>query len=282
MTLKNSIHIMVLAIAVMALAGCATMEKVKSVAAGDRVAVRFTCRLKNGEIAISTEKKVADDPALPKSALFMPRDQDGPLMIYAEIAAQNKPDDLYASFEDRVVKRIAGAVVGMVPGEERTVTITAQREDAYLKPEEIFLKMSRVRHRPKEVTIASAEFASRMGKAPVVGEEVALEDGLPARVISVEGDMVALSIAALSGRQIRTPFGVGTIRETPDDVVVEIDARVGTLVRSGPLAGRISAFDDTTFTLDYGHPFGGEELACDVAVAPATKVANQGDHHAEK
>lgn len=282
MALKNSIHIMVLAVAGTALAGCATMEKGKPVAAGDQAAVRFTCRLKSGEIAISTEKKVADDSSLPKSALFMPRNQDGPLMIDAEIAVQNKPDDLYASFEDRVVKRIAGAVVGMAAGERRTAPITAQREDAYLKPEEIFLKMSRIRHRPKEVTIASAEFASRMGKAPVAGEEVALEDGLPARVVSVQGNNVLLSIAALSGRQIRTPFGVGTVRETPDDVVVEIDARVGTLVRSGPLAGRISAVDDTTFTLDYGHPFGGEELSCDVAVEPAAKLANQGDPHAEK
>lgn len=282
MALRNGLHIVMFAITGTALAGCAAVEKARPVVAGDRVGVHFTCRLKSGEIAISTEKKVADDPSLPKSVLFIPRDQDGPLMISAAVAVQDQPDGPYASFEERVLKRIASAVVGMAPDKQRTAPIMAEREDAYLKPEEIFLKMSRVRHRPKEINVDSADFVSRTGKSPVVGMEVEIEEGLPALVASVEADHVHLSLAALAGREIRTPFGQGNVKETPDDLEITIDPEVGKLVRSGPLAGRISAFDDTSFTLDYGHPYGGEDLSCDIVVESVVEMAKQGEEHAEK
>ncbi len=57
MALRNSLRIM-LAAGGMALAGCATTEKGKPVAAGDQVGVNFTCRLKNGDIAVSTSKEI--------------------------------------------------------------------------------------------------------------------------------------------------------------------------------------------------------------------------------
>jgi FKBP-type peptidyl-prolyl cis-trans isomerase 2 len=274
MRLRSGLRIMS-ALGWIALGGCATAQSVKPVAVGDRVGVNFTCRLSSGEIAITTDRAVTQDPSLPKSALFVPRELDGPLEITAAASATEGPSDLYAAFEDRVVQRLSCAVVGMAPGETRTLAVTAEREDLGLKLEDVYLKMSRVRHRPKEFSVDEGAFAGRMRQALVVGEDVDLEEGLTARVISVEDGKVLLSLAALAGRELRTPFGPATLREGADDMEITIDPQVGKLVRSGPLAGRISSADDASFTLDYGHPFGGEELTCEIALETVAEPGAQ-------
>jgi len=91
-----------------------------------------------------------------------------------------------------------------------------------------------------------------------------------------------LRVSASPEAQIQTPFGPGKVTEAPTDLKITIDARVGSLARTGPLVGRVAAVDDNSITLDYGHPFGGEELNCDVVVEPAAKTMQQGDERVVK
>ena len=71
---------------------------------------------------------------------------------------------------------------------------------------------------------------------------------------------------------VQTPFGVGRIREEADAYKIDIDARKGSLIRSGPLVGRITDVDDQFMVIDYRNPFGGETLSCDVTVSKITEI----------
>jgi FKBP-type peptidyl-prolyl cis-trans isomerase 2 len=281
MALRYSLWIL-LTVGGIALAGCANVQKIKPVASGDLVGVHFTCRLKNGDIAISTSKEVTENAALSKSAIFVPRNDEGALAITAGSDAQEHVPDDIISFEDRAKGMIAAAVVGMTPGEKHTVRLRAERKDKDHNGQENTIKINRITHRPREMEMARGEFLARTGKAPLLDEEIDLGEGIMAKVLSMSGDKVNLRVSATADALIRTPFGPGKVTETPTDLEIVVDAPIGGLVRTGPLVGRIAALDDNSITLDYGHPFGGEELTCEVIVEPAAKAADKGDEHAEK
>jgi FKBP-type peptidyl-prolyl cis-trans isomerase 2 len=68
---------------------------------------------------------------------------------------------------------------------------------------------------------------------------------------------------------VQTPFGKGTVKESGNVYIIDIDAKVGALVRSGPMVGRIVEVGEGetgTITIDYSHPFGGESLDCDITL----------------
>ena len=69
-----------------------------------------------------------------------------------------------------------------------------------------------------------------------------------------------------------TGFGIGTIRDAGDKFEIVIDVHEGTLLRSGPLVGKIIKVEDRVFTIDYGGAFEKEPLVCDVDVKTATPV----------
>ena len=282
MSLRNSMRIMFAAAAGLALAGCASVPKSQRVAAGDQVGVNFTCRLKNGDIAVSTSREVTENAALPKSTIFLPRNDEGAMAITAGRRSEKQAADDTISLEDRVTESIAAAVVGMKKGERHAVQLRAERNDKDGHGEANAIKINRVNYRPREMEMAQSEFLARTGKAPAVDEEMDLGEGMLAKVLSMGGDNVKLRVSATADAQIRTPFGPGKVTETPTDLKITIDAPVGSLVRTGPLVGRVVAVDDNSFTLDYGHPFGGEELSCEVSVEPAENVAKKGDERAEK
>ncbi len=177
---------------------------------------------------------------------------------------------------------IAAEVVGLTPGEKLAVQFRAERREKDSKGQENTIQINRVNYRPRDMEMAKSELLARTGKAPVEEQEVDLGEGMRAKVVSLSGDNAKLRVSASPEAQIQTPFGPGKVTEAPTDLKITIDARVGSLARTGPLVGRVAAVDDNSITLDYGHPFGGEELNCDVVVEPAAKTMQQGDERVEK
>jgi FKBP-type peptidyl-prolyl cis-trans isomerase 2 len=241
---------------------------------GDKVGVQFTCRFKNGEIASSTSMAVGHDSE-PKSVVFLPRNIDDPVPITAvESSKDLQPHDLIA-FEDEIVAQLSKSVTGMKLNGSGTIELHADRI-AGLQPQDEFIQLARVRRRPKELRMTSGEFKTRTGKEPVVGEEFKSDPEIPGKVASVSENEVLIRFFAKPGSVIDTPFGKGTVRENEKNYEIVIDAPLGKLVRSGGLVGRISEVQDKSIIVDYGHPFGGETLTCDVKVepAPAADVAS--------
>jgi FKBP-type peptidyl-prolyl cis-trans isomerase 2 len=258
------------------LQGCAGARAVP-VSTGERVAVDYVCRLSDGSLA-ATNMKDAEQGAAASVLYARPRSHE-PLVLAAGVVPEGETKALDAGFEDAVRARLTAAVVGMEPGRENRTVLTAEvlphRTGA-----ERFLDVARVRRRAVEMTVSAGEFEARKGKKPESGDTFTIDPTFPGTVAEVNGDKVTIRFRPLSEPTVPTPYGPGTVKQAGDRYEVEIDAAVGRLVRTGPLVGRISRVTDTTLTIDYGHPFGGEELSCRVRVermpdAVATRSAEE-------
>jgi FKBP-type peptidyl-prolyl cis-trans isomerase 2 len=238
------------------------------VKAGDEAAVHFTCRLPNGDIAASSYGSVAENSALKKSPVFWHRTVNTPIAIMA--GSPSVPDDagVQRSLEDEILYRLAGAIVGLRTGEGKTVEVRSERRPEKNK-DEYLLKAARVRQRMKEMSLSPEQYTARMGKTAEVGQPFVLDPAVPGKVASVTEKEVVIRFSAKAGEKVATPLGEGTVRELPDRYEIAIDAHPGALVRSGGYVGRILSVDDRLITIDYGHPFGGEALLCDVLVESA-------------
>lgn len=259
-----------LLLVVCTLSACATSTAYKPgiVKAGDQAEVHFTCRFKNGELAVSTHKDLPGEDTGPRSSIFIPAREDKPMTFTAGKDPAGLEKKEAKGFEGEIVYQLSHGIVGFSIGEKRTLELKAERP-AEDKPGESRIRIARVRTRAKEMKIAPEEYKMLMGKDAEVGQAFIHDPALPGRVESVDEKEVVVRFAAEEGKEVKTPFGKGILHEKPDHYEIVIDARPGTLVRTGGLVGRITAVSDRDIAIDYGHPFGGESLLCEVEVESA-------------
>jgi hypothetical protein len=233
---------------------------------GEQAALHFNCRLNTGELAASTHGGAALDKTTPKAAIFIPDKDDAPMAIIAGVGLAEESGKGFRSFEEEIGSRLAVKAVAMRPGESRLVTLAEKARPAV--GGQGLLSMARVRVRPKEVHISRAEYTARRGSEPEIGASYIVDPLVPGTVTAVKDTDVTVRFTADPGREVKTPFGPAVIRDAGDHYEIAIDPRPGSLTRSGPLVGRIVKIDERSFTIDYNHPFGGEELRCEVLMAP--------------
>jgi FKBP-type peptidyl-prolyl cis-trans isomerase 2 len=70
-----------------------------------------------------------------------------------------------------------------------------------------------------------------------------------------------------------TPYGSAVISENEKEYIIDLTPVVGRVIRVGGFLGRIVDADGKMFTLDFGNPFGGEKIFCDVT---ALGIAERG------
>ncbi|OPY77392.1 MAG: hypothetical protein A4E64_01137 [Syntrophorhabdus sp. PtaU1.Bin058] len=250
------------------LSGCATTPSMSTgalVAQGDEVECNFTCRTKNGEVALSTYQAVNDDLSLKKSPIFLARDRSTPVKLTAGKPPADTKSDADRGFEEEVLYQLPGKVVGLPVGTKEVVELNAKARPGQSK-DEWFIKIARVRQRARELRFTPEEYEAKAGKKAQVGQVYDVDKTLPGRVTAVSDTEIIVGFAPEKGREISTPFGKGVVRELPQGYEIRIDAQPGTLVRSGGLIGRIAAVDDVAIVVDYSHPFGGDPLTCDVLI----------------
>lgn len=249
------------------LAGCANAPAV--IRAGDRVELEFTCRLPDGEIAATTkpDSAVADDR---KSPFYLPR--TGPETVTILAGPLDRKRDR-VSFEDEIMNRLGVSLVGLGDGDRAVLDIQAERYPA-ASPKDRFVQLAKVRKRPKELRMSRKEYTGRTGKAPEVGQSFALDPLVPGKLREVTGKEVVAVFSPEKDKPLTTPFGPVVVHETPTQYELEIMAEKDRLVRTGGMVGRIGSVNGDSFEVDYGHPFGGEKLRCDIKIAsvkPAEK-----------
>lgn len=250
------------------LALLATPAGGQEVKEGDSVSIHFTCKLPNGQLAVSSrsEQDLNKELLQSKSPLFVARGVGEPLTVDAgrDLAGKIKGE----SFETAVVTRLARQAVGMKKGEQKTVELTAERVKTH-KPGDSILEVAKVRRRARQVRMTPDEFKQRKGAEPQVGQTYIVDPAFPGQVTQVTDKEVVIEHTPPSGGIVETPFGTGRVGESGESYLIEIDARVGALVRSGPLVGRIVEVGEGPtgmITIDYSHPFGGEVLVCEMSL----------------
>lgn len=258
------------------LGGCASGGD-RIIAAGDSVGIHFTCRLPNGDLAVSTDPDAGTHA--PASRIYLKRASSDPLAVVAG-ANTKQPVQGRLALEDDVAGRLAIALTGMKEGAVFNTELIAERLAAQPDSKPL-VKIAKVRKRAKELRMTRAEYTTRTGKEPAVDQPFVTDPAVPGKVVSITGDETLIRFAP-KAREIELPFGTGIIRETPDSYEIDIQAVPGTLLRTGSMIGRITAVDSESITIDYGHPFGGDKLSCQVRVKslkPAEKkeIAAQPD-----
>ncbi len=238
---------------------------------GDTASVHYLCRLRSGEVVAATDSV----PVIQQtSKVYVQREEAGPLSIEAESAAekaaqtQARPFE-QPSFEGEISHRLAFAIVDMKEGDTRMAEIRA--EDAPAREVRKYIAhLTRVRTRPKEMKMPKGDYEYRTHRTPEVGQEFSIDPDFPGKVESVSDNEVTIRFFATPGAVIDTPFGQGRITEDDREYKMDIDAHKGALVRADALVGRISDVDEKVITIDFGNPFGGETLLCDVTVEKIT------------
>jgi FKBP-type peptidyl-prolyl cis-trans isomerase 2 len=265
--LKNIQVISISALIGLPLVACSAAPVV--VKPGDKVEFNFTCRLQNGELAATTRPDAAV-AAETKGPLYLTR--QGAENTVAVTAGPVAPGELKQDrqpFEQEIIARLAPKLSGLKTGEQAQWVIAADRYPVSA-PNEKQVKMALVRKRDKEMRLTVEEYTTKTGKSPEVGRPFVLDKLVPGKIAEVSDKEVLIRFAPVAAQDLVTPFGPVTVRETPTHYELVITAEVGHLLRTGPMVGRIGAVDKDSMTIDYGHPFAGEKLNCDVKVVAVT------------
>jgi FKBP-type peptidyl-prolyl cis-trans isomerase 2 len=242
------------------------------VAPGQSADIHYLCRLSTGEVVAATET-VGED--VPKSKIFVAKKEAGPLLITAVRPDESLPERPWPGpFEEEIGDRLARNVSGMKEGEKRQVELTA-RMIKPLDEHSGFVRLSKVRTRPKVMKMSRTEYEMRARKAPELGQPFTIDPAFEGQVESVGEEEVVIRLSAISGGVAETPFGQGRIREEGENYKVDIDAKEGSLVRIGNTIGRIINVTAKVITIDNRHPFGYEMLICDVTIEGIKKAEVQ-------
>ena len=231
---------------------------------GDTVEMGFTCRLPGGSVAVTTRPD-AEIAAETKSPLYLQRIGPETLSLQAVETVRKPGLEGVKDFELVVLDLLAPQLVGVKAGERRTIELAAARYAGLPKNEE-YISIARIRHYPKVVRMTPEEYAARTGVKAEAGQPYSLDPAFPGKISAVTDKEVVIHVSAQAGATVATPFGSGVVRESDSEYSYSIAALKGTLVRTDNMVGRIVEVRDDSIGLDYGHPFGGEPLQCDVTV----------------
>ena len=270
----------ILFIALFCLCACAHVEGPPGppIQKGTPVRVDYTCRIQDGPLVTTTLEDVAPkaegDPE--DSRLFLPRRTYEPEELVAGVSPEDPFDDNQRQMPSLQLKglhtvireQLARAVVGKPAGAPFSVEVTAEYQDEVPEPERQ-ITLRRAANYPKTQRLAREDFMARTGagRPPEVGMKLSLVQGMDSRVASVTEDEI---VVAIEPRQeaIQTPFGRKVVIDQGDRWVTRIQMEEGDLVRTGPQLGRIAEIRKGMFLVDYGHPFGGKVLECEVIAEP--------------
>ncbi|MEW6427383.1 MAG: hypothetical protein AB1568_05040 [Thermodesulfobacteriota bacterium] len=241
----------------------------RTIQTGDLLDISYTCRLPDGAIAATNREGVDGDPSQKKAFIYArPKDFSTRLITAGQGLAE--PDVLgFRSFEAEREGRIARALVGRKTGVTETLRISSP-EDAGLGDDR-YLKLALSYTVPKVKNLVPELFRKiNGGKEPKVGDRTEQPGtGFVHTVLSVTEKTIQYRMDVIDGAVTETPWGPGRMYNVDDKYFrIVHQVSVGQMVRSGPLVGKIIKIDDQFFHIDFGSPFGGAELVCEVFAQP--------------
>lgn len=247
------------------LCGCATSGVIPTATPNDKALVDFVCRMPDQTLVATTIRDVANDSTAHLSPLFSPTSSYTPVEIQLKDAVTAGDPAITESVEEVIKEKLASHLSGMPEGGTQEIALELP-PDPRRTGTERFISLARIQVEPKNRRIDRRHFHNQFREEPVKGLDFFYRKGFRGHIDAVEGPVVAYHLTARDGDTIDTPFGRADITEKEDAYHVVIDAQVGTIVRSGPLVGKIVHVGGDSFVLDYGHPFGFETIQCQVTL----------------
>ncbi|BBO68364.1 hypothetical protein DSCA_22940 [Desulfosarcina alkanivorans] len=268
LTVVNNWRPLMAALFAALLAGCATISPPPPPIAGDdKVLLDYTCRLEDGAILATTSRADAFADGTQLSHAFMPTKAYAaiPITAGAERRLPAPPDILPLMPE--IAYQVSHQLTGQTYEETHAMTVGAEAIEG-LSDMARFIQFARTMQRPKQRSVPKEQFVANTGQEPSAGQVLFPDQVMQWQVIAVKEDTVEVRYLIEDGKKVMMHYGEAVVRDRGDHYDFEIDVRLGGLVRVGPYIGRISKIDDRLFTVDFDHPFGGRELACEVTAHP--------------
>jgi FKBP-type peptidyl-prolyl cis-trans isomerase 2 len=258
----------------MLLGGCAALSPAPPpiIAAGDRALLDNTCRLEDGAILATTRKDAALAEDARFSHAFVPLQAYAPVPVTvgAERRLPATPD--IVPLMDEIADRVSQELAGLTYGETHKMSVSAETIEG-LSDMARYIQFARSMRRPKQREVPREQFTANTGQEPVAGQVLFADSPMPWEVLAVDEETVEVSYKLEDGQKIMMPYGEAVVRDRGDHYDLEIDTRIDGLVRVGPYIGRICEVGERVFTVDFDHPFGGRELACEVTARPLETAA---------
>lgn len=261
-------------LAVFAVTGPALAGQVRT---GDKVVVDFTCRLPDGKVVLTTQEAVANDPEIAKAGVFLHLKKYEPLELFAGSGYGGPSWEYLVPLQSEVGAKISKRITGMKTGETRTIRISTRKLQG-LEHDQGYVKLARKVVEPKVRKMSFEGVKKPFGRIPKQGETVQLNNRLTVTIQSIdkESNVVTVRLHIQDGAVIKTNFGNATLSNKNDEYYMRhFHPEVGQLVGVGPFLAQISEVNEKTFVLDYRHPFGGRELACDVCIKSIKKNGSE-------
>lgn len=242
---------------------------------GERLALQYTCRLPDGTLAATTHKKIAEDPEVKKSEIFSPRKAYHPAEIVVPASPEQITVDYFGSLEEKIVQSLARKASELPFSRKVDVELTGTTPEN-IPENERFMQMARQIKLPRRMVVSIAEYQAEYPKPPVPGEILGADENFSTMVEKVEGEAVHLLFSSAPGATRKTVYGIEHFSQEEEEFLVRLEVTPGAVLRTGPLVGRISSVEQESFTIDYGHPFGGETLSCQVQALPVKDPGSAG------
>ena len=261
----------ILALGAVLVAGCATgpAELKSTVKPGDTVKVDYTCRFRNGELAATTLAMTAQDPNEIKSSVFHSPEKFDPFVFQVGNEGLEEKMTMGRSkiigFDSAIRRELNKKLAGLPVRETVTLDLKADTNET-LRRDVRYYSESRIRIRKKERRNSLKQYVAYYGHPPAVGEQYDVDHVFTATVTRVDPvtDTIITRIKHKPGAVYPSDFGSATIIDGGDVYRIVFEVGEGQLVRSGNRVGRIDKVEKHVFTVDWGHPFGHEVLACEV------------------
>jgi FKBP-type peptidyl-prolyl cis-trans isomerase 2 len=239
--------------------------------AGDGVLIDYTCRLPDGSLLITTDAQRAEVSGKDEKAkVFMPLKEYGPVAVTAgDEALQHILGRHVAEFLDLAVPAyIADAVVNL-PYEKKIDIELEGRIPPHIAWDERFTRVKRSHELPLAFDMKHAAASREFNKEIAPGDtfDFAAYPGVKIRFAAIDGPMVTAVLLFEDGHVVQAPWGrkrLIKIGDTSYRTVTEVE--VDELGRAGGLIGRVKSVEEDHFWIDWGDPFGGRTLSCNVFV----------------
>ena len=261
------------AVLVLLFAACAAVKPSTPVLSGDTVKLSYMCRSADAMLVATSESKTENQS---QSSIVIASDKPGPVVLKAgpETKCSTCPQEAHElkGFNTALSASLADAIVGLLYGRHQEIHIAREVPEGLPRGKR-YLGLAKVWRRPKRTAMLADDYRKMVGRDPSVGDQYDYEMGLRATVSNVENGHVIISYTptvALGG-MVPTHFGEGIILDGGAKWKIDMQVHKGQLIRNGKLLGRVVEVNPTMFYIDFGHPFGGLELVCDLEIEPKNK-----------
>lgn len=263
------IKISVVAAGLLLLTSCAAKQPASRLARpGDALAVEYTCRLANDNSLAATTLSAASEEEAKQSSVYVPREKFGPIQITVPEASEEVLITPVMSFEEVIAKSIAQKI-SQTPLDKPVHLELSHPGYQGLNKQDRYLEIATEFVNSRRVTIDRQDFTSRYPEVtPTSGMTVGADTDFPARLEEVTDENVTLYFSAKPGATLVTGTGPATVTEDGDNFRIRLTLQPGDLFRTGPLVGEVRTVGEKMTTIDFGHPFGGRTLDCEVVAEP--------------